>query len=123
MNTRTDFKSNMFVYAAERYSDYSMQTKIKVFIPQTFLVDKSNNPIEFKSQKGNTSIFINSNIPALSQYSTKYNYMTLPIMMSDQMYTKEYTSNGIRYIIEKGTRFMTQFVNDNPKYGLIVVRC
>ena len=108
MDKKMQFKSPMFVYAAERayYPD-----KLKVFIPEVFLTGISPGLSEYKSQKGNTSIFLNATIPALSPYVTKYNYITLPIIRDNGGW------------IEKGTRFMAEFINNNPNYGIIIARC
>lgn len=108
MNTKIGFKSMMFVYCAEEAYNPS---KLKVFVPDVFLTGNSPGLSETKSQKGNTSIFVNATIPALSPYATKYNYITLPIIRDN---------NGW---VRKGERFMAEFVNDNPKYGIIVARC
>ena len=98
----------MFVYAGESY-EYCPD-KLKVMIPQAFLIDKDASLSETKSQKGNTSIFINATIPALNSYATKYNYITLPVLNSLGR-------------ISKGDRLIAQFVDGNPEYGFISGRC
>lgn len=108
MNKKIQFKSPMFVYAAE--SSYNPRS-LKVFIPEVFLTEINPNMSESKSQKGNTSIFLNATIPALSSYITKYNYITLPVI-GNNMGT-----------VEKGTRCMAEFINDNPNHGIIIARC
>ena len=113
MDKKLQFKSPMFVYVAERAYHPS---KLKVFIPEVFLTETSPNIIETKSQKGNTNIFLNATIPALSPYVTKYNYITLPLISGASVTN----SNGW---VEKGTRCMAQFINDNPNYGIIIARC
>ena len=108
MDKKLQFKSPMFVYVAERAY---CPTKLKVFVPEVFLTGTNPGLSETKSQKGNNSIFINATIPALSQYVTKYNYITLPIIRDNGGW------------IEKGTRCMAEFINGNPNYGIIVARC
>lgn len=108
MDKKLQFKSPMFVYVAERAY---CPTQLKVFIPEVFLTGTDPNLSETKAQKGNTSIFLNATIPALSPYVTKYNYITLPLIQS--------TSGWV----EKGTRYMAEFINNNPNYGVIVARC
>lgn len=108
MDTKMQFKSPMFVYAAEKvYSPSSL----KVFIPEVFLTDTSPKATQTKVQTGNTNMFLNATIPALSPYVTKYNYITLPIIRDNGGW------------IYKGTRFMAEFINNNPNHGIIVARC
>ena len=115
MDKKLQFKSPMFVYVAE--SAY-YPTTLKVFVPEVFLTGINPNLSESKSQKGNTSIFLNATIPALSQYVTKYNYITLPVIGTAM------SAMVNRYgIVEKGTRCMAQFINDNPNHGIIIARC
>lgn len=113
MDKKIQFKSPMFVYVAER--SY-LPTRLKVFVPEVFLTGTSPSISETKSQKGNTSIFLNATIPALSPYVTKYNYITLPIVNGASIVNSEGW-------VEKGTRCMAQFINNNPNYGIIIARC
>ena len=108
MDKKIQFKSPMFVYVAER--QYDPRT-LKVFVPEVFLTGTSPSISESKVQKGNTSIFLNATIPALSSYVTKYNYITLPVIRDN---------NGW---VEKGTRYMAEFINNNPNHGIIIARC
>ena len=108
MDKKTQFKSPMFVYVAERAY---CPNAIKVFIPEVFLTEISPSINESKLQKGNTSIFLNATIPALSSYVNSYNYITLPIIRDN---------NGW---VEKGTRYMAEFINNNPNHGIIIARC
>ena len=108
MDKKMQFKSPMFVYAAERVY---CPSELKVFIPEVFLTGTGPDISKYKAQKGNTSIFINATIPALSQYVTKYNYITLPIIRDNSGW------------VEKGTRFMAEFINNNPNHGIIIARC
>lgn len=108
MDKKLQFKSPMFVYVAER-AHYP--NSLKVFVPEVFLTGTNPNISEYKSQKGNTSIFLNATIPALSPYVTRYNYMTLPLIRDSAEW------------VEKGTRYMADFINDNPNHGIIVARC
>ena len=108
MNRTIGFSSPMFVYAGESYKH--CPDILEVIVPQAFLIDKNSSLSETKSQKGNTSIFINATIPALNAYATKYNYITLPVL------------NPLGGI-SKGERLIAQFVDDNPEYGFILGRC
>ena len=101
MDKKTQFKSPMFVYAAETVY---CPSKLKVFIPEVFLTGTSPDISEYKAQKGNTSIFLNATVPALSSYVTKYNYITLPIIRDNGGW------------VEKGTRFMAEFINTAIEY-------
>ena len=108
MDKKIQFKTPMFVYVAEKaYSPNSL----KVFVPEVFLTGTNPGLSETKSQKGNTSIFLNATIPALSPYVTKYNYITLPVIRDNSGW------------IEKGTRYMAEFINNNPNHGIIIARC
>ena len=108
MDKKIQFKSPMFVYVAERAYQ---PNNLKVFVPEVFLTGINPGLSETKSQKGNTNIFLNATIPALSSYVTKYNYITLPIRRDNGGW------------VEKGTRYMAEFINDNPNYGIIIARC
>mgnify|MGYP003301051875 CR=1 FL=1 len=108
MDKNIQFKSPMFVYVAERaYSP----TTIKVFVPEVFLTGTNPGLSEYKAQKGNTSIFLNATVPAISPYVTKYNYITLPIIRDNSGW------------VEVGTRYMAEFINNNPNHGVIIARC
>ena len=108
MDKKIQFKPTMFVYAAEtvRYP-----SQLKVFIPEVFLTGTNQELSATKVQKGNTSIFLNATVPALSQYVTKYNYITLPIVRDNGEW------------VTKGTRYMAEFINGNPNHGIIISRC
>lgn len=108
MDKKIQFKSSMFVFVAERA--YSPST-LKVFVPEVFLTGTNPGLVETKSQKGNTSIFLNATIPALSPYVTKYNYITLPVIRDNSGW------------VEQGTRYMAEFINNNPNHGIIIARC
>jgi len=124
MNTNIGFKSPMFVYAAESGTNPS---SLKVIIPEAFLTDKNVAPLETKSQKGNMSIFLNATPPAISPYTNKYNYITLPIIGSGLVNVNKGDSRGSYSSgigeIHTGDRLIAQFVNDNPRYGIIIGRC
>lgn len=113
MDKKIEFKSPMFVYVAETVQ---YPSSLKVFAPEVFLTDANPALSESKSQKGNTSIFLNSTIPALSSYVSTYNYITLPIISTTNMLDKY----GWIY---KGTRCIAEFVNNNPNHGFIIARC
>ena len=113
MDKKIQFKTPMFVYVAERAY---YPSSLKVFVPEVFLTGTNPGLSESKSQKGNTSIFLNATIPALSSYVTKYNYITLPVLNGASMVN----SDGW---VEKGVRCMVEFINNNPNYGIIVARC
>ena len=108
MDKKIQFKSPMFVYVAE--TAYQ-PNKVKVFVPEVFLTDINPKISETKLQKGNTNIFLNATIPALSSYVTSYNYITLPVIRDNSGW------------VNKGTRYMAEFINNNPNYGVIIARC
>ena len=71
MNTKIGFKSMMFVYCAEEAYNPS---KLKVFVPDVFLTGNSPGLSETKSQKGNTSIFVNAAKSDASGFSKNYTF-------------------------------------------------
>lgn len=125
MDLKVNFKSPMFVYAAD--SNGIVNSRINVFIPEVFLVGTNESSTSYKTPKGNTSIFVNETPPAISPYITRYNYISLPVV-SDRLVTitKGNSSGTYRSTmgsISKGDRLIAEFVNNNPNYGIIIGRC
>ena len=109
MPSNIEFKENIFVYSLD-YHEYA-PSSLRVSVPEVFLLDKNTSPKELKISKGSNSIFINATPPALSQYVTTYNYITIPIV------------GNIGNHINVGERFICHFINSNPAYGYIIARC
>lgn len=123
MDTNISFKSPMFVYAAETVTN---PKSLKVFVPEAFFIDKDSDISETRIIKGGTNIFINATVPAISGSAMKYNYITLPVIGSGiaSISINGYTRSGPTGIgmISKGDRLIAEFVNNNPRYGIIIAR-
>lgn len=104
-----EIREYMYGYVAEDYSEYG-SNNIKVFVPELFLDKPSNTIVETKITKGTESVFKNSTPPALLQYVSSKNYITLP------------TINNVNMSLKKDDRVIILFINKEPRNGIVIGR-
>lgn len=103
-----EIQEYMYGYSAETYKYGS--NRIKVFIPELFLDKPTNQLIDTKISKGTENVFKNTTPPALLQYISSRNYITLP------------TINNTSMTIHKDDRLIILFINRDPRNGIIIGR-